>query len=301
MELGGPAWLAHVLRCAGSRGLRPSVSVRAAAGGRPAPPAGPPVFAYGDFCGVADDKGALALVSPRGAVAISAGGDEVAVSARDGTPCADWPEVHFALIEALRRQGLYQLHAAVAARDDRCLVVLGASGAGKTTVALQLARTGWDLLSDDSVFVFESPLSGQVECIGWPDPVRVTPWLAERVHGLADALEPAGDGKLQVTSAASMVSRREWAAPRTLWLLMPGDRSAPSRLRAMGPVEAFGLLVPLCPLLMASRDHVASHAALLGRLLAQAVVMGATLGEDLLDPVCAESLATAPHAGGSDE
>jgi len=49
------------------------------------------------------------------------------------------------------------IHAAAVARDGRAAVVVGMSGAGKTSIALAAAMTGWDYLGDDAVLVRPDP------------------------------------------------------------------------------------------------------------------------------------------------
>lgn len=54
---------------------------------------------------------------------------------------------------AARAQRLVPLHAACVGRRDRGLLLLGGSGAGKSTMCLAAALAGVELLSEDSVFV----------------------------------------------------------------------------------------------------------------------------------------------------
>jgi hypothetical protein len=54
---------------------------------------------------------------------------------------------------ATRVQGLVPLHAACVGRGRRGLVLMGASGAGKSTVSLQCLLHGFDFVSEDSTFV----------------------------------------------------------------------------------------------------------------------------------------------------
>ena len=54
---------------------------------------------------------------------------------------------------AARTQGLAALHAACVGRDGRGVLLMGASGAGKSTVALHCLLRGLDFLSEDAVFV----------------------------------------------------------------------------------------------------------------------------------------------------
>jgi hypothetical protein len=67
--------------------------------------------------------------------------------------------VRYELIEftvfmlASRVQKLVSLHAACVGRDGRGILLLGDSGAGKSTAALHTLLRGWDFLSEDSVLV----------------------------------------------------------------------------------------------------------------------------------------------------
>ncbi|MDP9012477.1 MAG: serine kinase [Pseudomonadota bacterium] len=54
---------------------------------------------------------------------------------------------------AARAQDLVPLHAACIGQNDKGLLLMGGSGAGKSTVALHSLLAGLDLLSEDSVFV----------------------------------------------------------------------------------------------------------------------------------------------------
>jgi hypothetical protein len=56
-------------------------------------------------------------------------------------------EVFAAFMRA--RPDLYWLHASVVERSGRAILISGASGVGKSTLALELVDRGWRLLSDD--------------------------------------------------------------------------------------------------------------------------------------------------------
>ena len=59
---------------------------------------------------------------------------------------------------AARTQGLVPLHAACVGRGGRGTLLMGSSGAGKSTVALQCLLQGLDFLSEDAVFVTANTL-----------------------------------------------------------------------------------------------------------------------------------------------
>jgi hypothetical protein len=75
---------------------------------------------------------------------------------------------------AARTQGLVSLHAACVGRGGHGILLMGSSGAGKSTVALQCLLQGLDFLSEDSVFVA-------------PDTLRAT-GIANFLHVRADSL-----------------------------------------------------------------------------------------------------------------
>jgi hypothetical protein len=75
---------------------------------------------------------------------------------------------------AARTQRLVPLHAACVARNGRAVLLMGASGSGKSTAALHSLLQGLDFVSEDSVFVM-------------PDTLRAT-GLANFLHVRSDSL-----------------------------------------------------------------------------------------------------------------
>jgi hypothetical protein len=57
------------------------------------------------------------------------------------------------LAPALRRRGIYMIHAFAAQKDDHTLLLVGVSGSGKTTTGLSLVAQGWRYLANDVVLV----------------------------------------------------------------------------------------------------------------------------------------------------
>ncbi|MCU1426505.1 MAG: hypothetical protein JWL83_505 [Actinomycetia bacterium] len=76
------------------------------------------------------------------------------------------------LLELAKRRALYSLHAACVADNGRGLLVAGASGAGKTTLAIALARAGLTFLTDDMVFL--SIHDDTIAVLALPDEIDVT-------------------------------------------------------------------------------------------------------------------------------
>ncbi len=81
----------------------------------------------------------------------------------------DWL-FEIALVEVLRKNGYYFLHAGCVAKNDFCVVIPGASGNGKTTLSYLLSQNGFKLISDDRIFLDkESDF-----CFAFPTPVKLT-------------------------------------------------------------------------------------------------------------------------------
>jgi energy-coupling factor transporter ATP-binding protein EcfA2 len=81
---------------------------------------------------------------------------------------------------AARARGLIPLHGACVGSGRRGLILMGASGSGKSTVSLQCLLNGFDFVSEDSTFVMPE----QLLCTGIPNFVHVRPdslrWIEKR-------------------------------------------------------------------------------------------------------------------------
>jgi hypothetical protein len=80
--------------------------------------------------------------------------------------------LQFALVELLKRQGLYTLHAAALERNGRAVLIPGDSGRGKTTCCLSLLRAGYRCLSDDHPLVRHNGVGPEV--LSFPVKIDVT-------------------------------------------------------------------------------------------------------------------------------
>ena len=136
-----------------------------------------------------------------------------------------------------------QLHAAGLVINDRGLLLVGASGSGKSTQALSLLLAGWRCLSDEIILL--EPGCGKA----WPFPrsfhakaatLRLFPELscADAGKGFADS-----SGKSRLNPAKI---RRDWVAQpvRPAWLVFP--RYSPAvddALTPLGETEALSMLI----------------------------------------------------------
>jgi len=79
---------------------------------------------------------------------------------------------HLVLIELLRHQGLYTIHAAALERHGRGVLIPGKSGSGKTTASISLLRSGYRYLSDDHPLIRD--VGAHIEMLPFPAKINVT-------------------------------------------------------------------------------------------------------------------------------
>jgi hypothetical protein len=136
--------------------------------------------------------------------------------------------VRYELIEfavftlATRAQGLVPLHAACVGRDGRGLLLMGASGAGKSTTSLLSLLHGLEFLSEDSVFVA-------------PDTLLAT-GVANFLHVTRDALRFVPDSSAAQIRRSPVIRRRSGVEKFEIDLRRPEFRLAPRPLRIVGSI-----------------------------------------------------------------
>ena len=136
---------------------------------------------------------------------------------------------------ASRAQGLIPLHAASVGLEGRGLVLLGDSGAGKSTASLQCLMQGLEFVSEDSVFVT-------------PDTLLIT-GVANFLHIRRDSLRHVPPSVATVIRNSSVIRRRSGVEKLEIDL-----RACPYRLAAR-------------PLELASVVFLSAETAREGRLL----------------------------------
>ena len=96
----------------------------------------------------------------------------------------------FPLVDALRFHDRHVLHAAAVEREGQAVVVLGGSGAGKSTFAYAAAHAGWGIVTDDLCIV---EAGDGVYVTGFPKPVNVPSDVLAATP--VDAARLAGDAR----------------------------------------------------------------------------------------------------------
>lgn len=147
---------------------------------------------------------------------------------------------------ATRPQNLLILHAAVAARDDRALVIPAPPGSGKSTLCAALVARGWRLLSDE--FTLLRTDDGMV--VPCPRPISLKNQSIDVMRALAptavldDAFAgtPKGTISYVVPPAASVAAQAEVAEPA--WIVFPAWRSGSApQFAAVAASDCFARLI----------------------------------------------------------
>lgn len=121
-----------------------------------------------------------------------------------------------------RAQGLVPLHAACVGLNGRGLLLIGASGAGKSTVALQCVLQGLDFLTEDAAFVL-------------PHGMLAT-GVSNFLHIRRDSLRFLTGSSASLVQRSPVIQRRSGVEKFEVDLRRTGYRLAPSPLKVSGVV-----------------------------------------------------------------
>lgn len=229
-------------------------------------------------------------------------GSRVAVGAKDSKQVEVWlgDSAHarttaslitvmaYAMPAALRRVGLYDLHAAALIEPESgcCFVFPGTSRSGKTSLSLRLAASGWHYLSDDVVVISEGEKG--VEARGLRRPFQTSS------DSLGGCELPGLDDALGVTIPNDPEKRR--LDPE---ILFPGQFAASaepgvlcfpvitgeseSRLAETTKAEAMMRLIVMCPWSNYDASAARDHLRVLGHLVRQCRTYTLHAGRDIFE------------------
>lgn len=200
-----------------------------------------------------------------------------------------------ASMTALRRCGLYELHAAGAVEPETGagLLFVGPSGSGKSTTVTQLAAAGWRYLSDDTLLLcgagerVEARALRRVFAVS--QPTTATRALAGR-ELLLSAPAHFDPHKMRFEPESIFPGGfRESCAPR--FVFFPTlTREPESGTRKLSQAEAMARLIRMCPWAGYDKPSARAHLGVLARLARQTEAHELRAGEDLLgDPAHASA------------
>jgi hypothetical protein len=207
---------------------------------------------------------------------------EVLIALRPGADTlwlASHPFFTLALVELLKRRGLFSVHAAGLAWRGHSLLLAGTSGAGKSTLTLALLERGFDLLGDDTTFLRMEPAG--VRVLAFPDEIDITAHTLGMFPDIADRLTDAGRSgwkKLQLP-AGILGSGMAWESEPAALVFPAIAGSETSRLAPITPGEA---LLELAPnVILTDHESSQAHLSALGRLVNQCDCYRLMAGTDL--------------------
>ena len=177
--------------------------------------------------------------------------------------------VSFAICAALRRFGLFDLHSAgvVHPKTGKGILIVGASGSGKSTMALQLTRARWPYLSDDALLL--NLEDGEVHARGFRRCFAVSIEAGSKFKTL---FEP---------DVAFGCPRWEHASPGLLlFIRLAGEEK--TRLCKLTQAETMMMLIKSCPWATYDTAVASANLEVLSVLARQATGFNLSAGRDLL-------------------
>lgn len=170
-----------------------------------------------------------------------------------------------ALIEMLKRRGLYSIHASGLCIDGRGLLFAGTSGAGKSTLAIALLRAGFGFMGDDMLFL-ASDAEG-LRVLAFPDEIDVadeTARLFPELNFLLDMPRPTGRLKRQIRAEEICETDPVWECRPAVVVFPEVVNAEESSLHPMSRDEALMELVP--NVLLTEARSCQAHLDILGKL-----------------------------------
>jgi len=161
--------------------------------------------------------------------------------------------VQFGVAAVCADRSRIMIHAAVVARGEHALIVVGKSGYGKSTASTAALLHGWELLSDD--LSVANPSAGTVR--GVARPPRLPTDVAHR-HGMTGELEPGERGRIILDADVLAPGPRKMSA---LVMVGHGTEGSLERL-ASGDLHAIDDALAVPPFKTVMRRHLAPAAAL---------------------------------------
>jgi hypothetical protein len=192
-----------------------------------------------------------------------------------------------ASMTALRRCGLFELHGAgvVEPLSGTGFLIIGPSGSGKSTLTTQLARAGWNYLSDDSLLLHERGAHVEARALRRVFAVTEPTVAAGLLRGFEELLtEPAPFDPLKRRFEPREVFPERFAEgclPRAIFFPTI-TRATSSHAHALSQAETMRLLIKMCPWACYDQPAAKAHLSVLARLARQAKGYELLSGSDLI-------------------
>jgi len=193
--------------------------------------------------------------------------------------------ITLSLVILLRYRGWYPLHTAALVRNGHGLLLVAQSDSGKSTAALNLVRSGWGYLSDDTVLLRQ--VGGQAQAYSFRRNFCVDPDATEYFPELMGGSWPSSlsdTSKWQVDLEEVYPGQfQPRCTPRILLLPEIVDASR-SRVEPADPKTALSVLLTQGAFfLVPNRDLANRHLDVLGTLTRQVKTYHLQAGRDARD------------------
>ncbi len=190
---------------------------------------------------------------------------------------------HLALIELLRRRGLYTIHATALEYHGSAVLIPGNSGRGKTTSFISLLRSGYRYLSDDHPLLHDS--GAHIEVLPFPIKINVTDATVQFFPELREAseqvLHPGFPKRYFYADDLYPMAAGQRCQPAIV--LFPHVVDAPrSRLELLPKSRALEAMLPQA-LLVYDQEVARREFQVLAKLVQQVDCYRLHFGRDILD------------------
>lgn len=194
----------------------------------------------------------------------------------------------YAMPAALRRVGLYDLHAAALIEPESscCFVFPGTSRSGKTSLSLRLAASGWQYLSDDAVVISEGEDGVEARGLRRPFQTAADSLRGCQLPGIEDALgvtipNDPENGRLdpEILFPGQFAA---FAKPGVLCFPAITGESE-SRLAEIAKADAMMRLIAMCPWSNYDTSSAREHLRVLNHLVRQCSIYTLHAGRDIFN------------------
>lgn len=206
-----------------------------------------------------------------------------------------------AAMVAMRRCGLYELHAAgVVTPSGQGVLIIGPSGSGKSNLAAQLASAGWQYLSDDSLLLFSR--DGEVHThalrrmFALTDEIFSATGVAES-DSIEVSIAPFDPLKKRFEPAPLFPGQFVQACTPRKILFSRIEGAPNSRIQLLNRAETMARLIRMCPWACYDKTTAEAHLEVLGELARQADGFELYAGADLLNSERASEFLLSRFAG----
>ena len=186
----------------------------------------------------------------------------------------------------LRLRGIYGFHGNGLKKDGDSVLIVGDSGAGKTTLTLSLVRSGWSYLSDDALGLTRA--NGKIEARALRQGISLTADAKERWKGTgmwAEAPKPLGSSKgkdLVLPNESLWAQHIPSCVPQAIFFCQVGD-SDTSQIIELPKAAALGLCLRQALGLWMNSSLTKENMELLKDMVDQAACYRIISGRDVID------------------